>query len=585
MMTTFLDVPFYYPATVLPKRARKAKDVFMAGAISLPIPELRADEAPVVIEAELEYDYVPEAPEGEQAAWHHKLVPVTYRRYGEHLLRPFDAVFHCGHEIPETFSVNRDAAPDLFRKLLMTMNGFYKFDLLPVTEPWRRDSYVETEFEGKIISHSREERAANLTTWINDHGLVFIDDILWRRTELPVWSIGFEYLNPELGPTAFKGERRFQRPVPYEALDRIRVHQVFWDKTMADAYFSREMGEAKACSRANRTSLELASERGHITVVGELPFGRNEILQTIFECLEYLVEHDKGMSPHLSAIHLDILNEVDANRRKSDFDAKPLIEKLAKFNEEFSTLPSVKHYNPVEYCLKRVRRLVSTEPTEQRTVEPFSHRARRARGYDTVPVQALIPIDQDGTIILIDRDDARRHLITPAAEVQTYTEIFQVDSLPAYRATGSLTLSDDKEQLRRSFFGTTHTLDQVLANVQLDTLAKCDWETWRRGAGTVLRPEGTGNIVARVWFRRAYESTLYIFPGDQQTFQAFEHVSTLGDAKRICEAALEAYGFGEEYFDRHFGDIFQLKQDQRQSSTSSDDEDGEFEFDTAFEDD
>lgn len=580
-MTTFLDVPFRYPAAVIPKRARKERDVFLTAALSLPIPELHPNDTPVVIEAEVEYNYVVRTGEIKEngwydTAWRHKLVPVQYRRYGNHLLRPFDAVYQCGFEIPETFSVSREDAPELFRKILRTMNGFYQFAVQPVIEPGRRDTFNETEFEGKILAQNRGERARRLTEWVNDYGLVFIDDLLWKRTELPVWDIGYEELKPELAPTADRGSKRFLRPVPYESC--THVEDAFWNKDLAQANFARSMAEKQEYSRASRTALEIAPERGHITVVGELPFGRNEPAQRIFECLSYAVERSRDMPADLGKALQDLLAASDAIRRDEESDPHALIQQLVDFNEPYSKLPENKYHNPVEYRLEKIQRMVSGVSSEASPetapIKPFSHRARKANGYDTVPAQALIPVDHEGTIIFIDREGARQAVASCPTEVKTYSEVFQVDGLPAFRATGSVTLAEIPRVV-----GSAHTLEQILNNKQLDCLAKCDWETWRRGAGTVLRPDGTGGMAARMWVRREYTSTLYIFLDDRYTYEAVEFIDKVGDAKQLCEAALEAYGFGPDYFNKHFGDIFRLKRDRLQEVQPQDLEDDGFDFD------
>jgi hypothetical protein len=579
-MTTFLDVPFRYPATIIPKRARKERDVFLTAALTLPIPELNVDDAPVVIEAEVEYDYVVRTGEGNfNTAWRHKLVPVKYRRFRNHLFRPFDAVYQCGFEIPPTFSVTREEAPELFRKILKTMNRFLKFEVQPVIEPWRHDTFNEKEFEGKVLSEKRDERARHLTEWVSDLGLVLIDNLLWKRTELPVWDIGYEEIQPELSPTADKGSRRYLRPAPYENLSTTRIDEAFWNKDLAQANFARAMAEKQEYSRASRTALEITPERGHITVVGELPFGRNEAAQRVYECLSYVVELSRGIPDDLNRTLLELIAAADAIRRDESADPQRLIELLTEFNEPYSKLPENKYHNPVEYRLKKIQRMISKASPEASVtapIKPFSHRARKANGYDTVPAQALIPIDRKGAIVFIGRQDARQAAVSLPAEVKTYTEVFQVDGLSAFRASGSVTLTEIPRVV-----GSAHSLEQILDNKQLDLLSKCDWETWRRGAGTVLRPEGTGGMVARMWVRRGYASTLYIFLDDRYTYEAIEDIDKVGDAKQLCEAALEAYGFGTDHFNNHFGDIFRLKRDRMQEPQPNETkgDGGEFDFD------
>lgn len=577
-MTT-LDVPFRYPATVIPKRARKERDVFLTAALTLPIPELKLDDAPVVIEAEVEYDYVVKTGDGPfDSAWRHKLVPVQYRRHGHYLLRPFDAVYQCGFEIPETFSVTRKEAPKLFRKILTTMNGYHEFEVHPIIEPWRRDTFNEKEFEGRVLSEKRDERARHLTEWVNDLGLVFINDLLWKRTELPVWDIGYEELKPELSSTAQKGSRRYLRPVPYENLSQTHLDEAFWDTSLAQSHFTRAMAEKQEYSRASRTALEIAHSRGHITVVGELPFGRNEPAQKVYECVAYAVENTRDMPDDLDQTLKALMAAADVIRKDGKADPQALIDRLAEFNEPYSKLPVNKYHNPVQYRLDKIQRMISKgsheTSSETTPIKPFSHRARKANGYDTVPAQALLPIDHEGNIILIDREDARRAVASRPTEVTTYDEVFQVDGLSAFRASGSVTLIDPPNVVDNN-----HTLLEILENKQLDLLAKCDWETWRRGAGTVLRPEGTGGMAARIWVRREYASALYIFLDDRYTYEAVEFIDKVGEAKQLCEAALEAYGFGSDYFNNHFGDIFRLKRDRLQEVQPQHLEDDGFEFD------
>ncbi len=557
-MPTILEVPFKYPATVIPKRARKERDVFLAASFPMQIPELDPADAPVVMEADLEYDFVVRTGDGPyDSAWTHKLVPVQFRRHGNKLLRPFDAVYQCGFQVPATFSVTREQAPELFSKILRTMDGCYDFEILSVVEPMRRDTFQEIEFVGKILSEHREERIHLLSKWVDSYGLVFIDDLLWRETELPVWSVGY------------RGAKRYLRPVPYENCQH--PEDAFWNMELSRSIFQEDMAEKLEYSRATRTALEIAPERGKITLLSELPFGRNEVLQKLFECVSETIIYSRSRevpNDQLSAL-MALMSEYDAARMDEGIDPSPFIRKLIEFNEAYSRLPINKHFNFVSYRLEQIQRMLTFASSKTKEVaeplKPFSHRARRANGYDTLPAQSLVPIENEGNIILIDREDARRATATFSSEtvdsqqVKTYAEVFQVDGLSAFRPTGASTLT---APLR--LVGSLHQLSDVLANKQLDILAKCDWETWRRGAGIVLRPDGNDGMVARIWFRKNYASQLYIFLDDRYTYEAIEFCDKVGDAKQLCEAALEAYGYGIDYFDKHFGDIFRLKRDRLQ---------------------
>jgi hypothetical protein len=573
-MTTFLDVPFHYAVTAIPKRARKERDIFLTTAVSLPIPELTAADAPIVIEAEVEYDYVVKTGEGSRdTAWKHTLVPVSYRRYGNKLLRPFDTVFQCGFKIPETFTVGRNAAPELFRTIRETMDGFYKFEILPTIDSWRLDTFDETDFQGKISASDRDERAAKMSAWVADYGLVFIDDMLWKSTELPVWDIGYESLRLDLGPTAAKGKRRFLRPIPYYNMARSKIGEVFWDKTLADTNFTEQMTEEKAYAQASRDAMEIAPERGHITVVGELPFGRNDRLQLIYECLAYLITGNWELPDAFLARVQTMLKAVDRIRRDEAADIEHTVNEMTNLGRDFAALSLNRPHDRIAYCLKKVARTGKTDRTVA-VVDPFSHRAKKANGYDTLPAQGVIPVLHDGKQVLISREDARKVLESKTADVKTWAEVFKVDGLPAFRATGSTTLSIplNPASKRRS-------LDEQLGNSELDRLAKCDWETWRRGAGMVLRPEGTGRMAARMFYHRDYLSTLYIFPGEgRATYEAKQELSSVGEGKRLCEQALAAFGYGEGFFDEVFGEIFHIKEDHARPNTSyteqdTDDED------------
>lgn len=580
-MPTILEVPFKYPATVIPKRARKERDVFLAAAFPVQIPELDPADAPVVMEADLEYDFVVRTGDGPyDSAWTHKLVSVQFRRHDNKLLRPFDAVYQCGFQVPETFSVTREHAPELFSKILRTMDGCYDFEILSVVEPMRRDTFQESEFVGKILSEHREERTHLLSKWIDSYGLVFIDDLLWRETELPVWSVGY------------RGAKRYLRPVPYENCQH--PEDAFWNTELSRSTFQEDMAEKLEYSRATRTALEIAPDRGQITILSELPFGRNEVIQKLFECVTDTIIYSRSreVPDDLLFALTALMNEYDAARRDEGVDPSPFLGKLIEFNEAYSKLPKNKHFNPLSYQIERIERLLpslsSRTKKAAKPLKPFSHRARRANGYDTVPAQALLPIETEESIILIDREDARRAAAafstetSEGHEVKTYQEVFQVDGLSAFRPSGASTLTAFPKLV-----GGVHQLSEVLANKQLDILAKCDWETWRRGAGIALRPDGIDGIVARIWFRKNYASSLYIFFDNRYTYEAIEFCEKVGDAKQLCEAALEAYGYGIDYFDKHFGDIFRLKRDRLHEAKSQVPEDTGIDFDfddAAFED-
>lgn len=562
-MITFLDVPFRYPATVIPKRCRKERDAFFVTSENIAIPELRPDEAPVVIDAELEYSYVVRNGPGDfNSSWHHQLVPVQYRRHGSKLLRPFDANFQCGYRISPTFTVKRDEAAELFANLLTVMIGTYEFEVLHVVEPMRLDVYSESTFSGKILSHNREERATNLRNWIADNGLVFIDDTLWKSTELPVWDIGYEQLKPELHPTATKGLRKYLRAVAYEQVETYSRDGTFLDLNLAHSNFGHETSEDAAYYKAARKSFKVASKRGFINIVGELPFGRNELAQSIFDYLSLIAERPRQTrDANFGGFH-DLFAEADTIRKHTETDPSPLVDKLRKFNEYYSRLPEAKYLNFIEQCLEDIERftkLQNNEPLETETFVPFSHRAKKAGGFDTLPVQALVRINHNESPVLIDREDARKAIETTPVNVKTYDEVFRVDGLPAYRATGSITLIETPQT-----YPSDYTLAETLKNKQLDLLAKCDWETWGRGGGVVLRPDGTGGMVARIWFKKKYQTAMYIFLDDRYTYEAIEFVDSLGEAKSLCEAAIEAYGFGEEYFYLKFGDVFWLSKDRLQ---------------------
>jgi hypothetical protein len=568
-MTTYLDIPFHYAVTAIPKRARKERDIFLTTAVSLPIPELTSGEAPIVIEAEVEYDYVIKTGEGNfDTEWKHTLVPVSYRRYGNKLLRPFDTVFQCGFKIPETFTVGRDAAPELFQAIRETMNGFYEFEILPTIEGWRKDTFDEKEFQGKISASDHDERAATMSAWVADYGLVFIDDMLWKSTELPVWDIGYESLRLDLGPTAEKGKRRFLRPIPYYDMTRAKIGEVFWDKTLADTNFTEQMAEEKAYAQASRDAMEIAPERGHITVVGELPFGRNDRLQLIYECLAYLITGNWELPDAFRARVWSMLKAVDCIRRDEAADVKPTVDEMTNLGRDFLALALNRSYDPISNCLKKVARTGKTDRAVT-VVEPFSHRAKKANGYDTLPAQGIIPVLHEGKQVLISRDDARKVLGSKTADVKTWAEVFKVDGLPAFRATGSVKISIPLTPASKR-----RSLDEQLENSELDRLARCDWETWRRGAGMVLRPEGTGRMAARMFYHRDYLSTLYIFPGEgRATYEAKQELSSVGEGKRLCEQALAAFGYGEGFFDDVFGEIFRIKEDRAQATTSDTEQD------------
>lgn len=558
-----LDIPFLYTATVVPKRARKERLAEFISTASIEIPVIEDADAPIVIEAEVEYEYV--GASSTNSGWKRELRRVDYRRHGDHLLRYFDANYG-GHYLPIVFSVAADEAQSAMDSVRYALNHGVKSPILTKSPGPRQFVEIreeEADFCGRVIQHDRADEEKRLRDFVREGGLAFIGGQLWRRTGLPVWEVGFQYISPNLGPGSNKGERRYLRVLPEadtgDSFSSMRK-KAFADKQLADRLFNNFAAERAKSAELERNAFEAASDSGWVKVIGPLPFERDDIAELVSRCLWRVRDNRRGLSDPVRFAMTELEVMIAGKRIGRDVELGEVIRRLKHLAADIDEMVSESDdktwfYNPVTGCVEDLTVLAGEAPEPKVEEEKArGHRTRRAAGRESLPHAGLVEVENAGANILISREDAKRIHRDGSGEVRLWGEAFRVDGSPAYVVVGTTKVAAPLVSASR-----THGIEAILENAELDRLAVSDWETWRRGAGMVLMPGGLGKMAARIYFRRDWESTLYIFPFGSPTLECHAELDTLGEVKRLCESALAEYGYRGTLTGSDFDGLFTPK--------------------------